>query len=240
MSLRGEPFSEMQLVISKRLEEFKAQPPVVLAQAQQQVSALFSKDKIAALEATIDKQTHKLKSFESKCALWEEEKKSHKSLVSALQHKLKHEQVVSRSLASQVNLHKHQQSVCDSFVEKLSQVSSASEEALRRMFEESKLIPLVKRYFAAVLHRHSESHQESMQQLQDLQAAKRREADSLQATIQTLKRVYSGKTSEDKFSRLIECLESQISILKEAKSDYCQQLERIKLQPVDSGVLGTL
>jgi chromosome segregation ATPase len=79
-----------------------------------------------------------------------------------------------------------------------------------------------------------------MRQLKDLQAAKRKEADSLQATIQTLKRVYSGKTSEDKFSRLIECLESQISILKEAKSDYCQQLERIKLQPVDSGTVDSL
>lgn len=119
-------------------------------------------------------------------------------------------------------------------------MSDTSEETLRRMFEETKLVPIVKRYFATVLHKHSESHQESMRQLKDLQAAKRKEADSLQATIQTLKRVYSGKTSEDKFSRLIECLESQISILKEAKSDYCQQLERIKLQPVDSGTVDSL
>ena len=111
--------------------------------------------------------------------------------------------------------------MCDSFVEKLSRVSDTSEESLRKMFEETKLVPIVKRYFATVLHKYSESHQESMRQLKDLQAAKRKEADSLQATIQTLKRVYSGKTSEDKFSRLIECLESQISILKEAKSDYC-------------------
>ena len=68
-------------------------------------------------------------------------------------------------------------------------------------------------------------HQEVNDELETLQQAKRKETAVLKQTIDTLKRIYKQQANPDneeggKFQKVIECLEQQILILREAKTDY--------------------
>lgn len=52
--------------------------------------------------------------------------------------------------------------------------------------------------------------------------------------------MYLGKPDEGRYHRIIECLEQQIIVLRDAKELYNEQISRIKTAPIDSSELKLL
>ena len=107
------------------------------------------------------------------------------------------------------------------------------------MFESLKIGSIVKTHFILLVKEMKTQHDESMRVLKHLQQEKETENENFKSTCAALRKLYATKGGPDdgKYQRVIECLESQIQILREAKVDYLDQLQRIKSSSVDTSEL---